>query len=70
MEFDAPKIVLTTHQDPKTWWPDADPKQKEALHRRITRSIFYRTGVDPEAKSTVAEEPLSLVPEAFRSFIR
>lgn len=37
VRFIATKIWINTNIDPRTWYPSADPLQKEALYRRVTK---------------------------------
>lgn len=35
------KLWITTNVDPRTWYPSADPDQKDAMYRRIDRYVVF-----------------------------
>ena len=41
VRFVAKKMWICTNIDPRTWYPSADPQQKEALYRRVTRWVVF-----------------------------
>lgn len=54
----APEVIcFTSNDDPKTWWPDAPPETRAAIHRRMAEfgTIKHLSGAVPVGQKMLTE---------------